>query len=262
MIAGFALTPRQTRTALDLLTGLVVASVAIALAGLTWRLAGHAGTGAITVPSGDRAPTVSADLAPAIALAPFGKAPLAESGQATALPLVLKGVVAAQPASLSTAFISLNGEPALPYRVGENVGGATVQAILRDRVILSNAGRNEYLPFPDPTLAANGQQPAAPARASTTSAPVAASPPAPVTAPPAASILQRFNATPADGGYRVGENGPPGLLPGDVLMSVNGTALSDQNAAGAAYAAAQQAGSATLQIMRDGKRLTLTVPLR
>jgi general secretion pathway protein C len=43
---------------------------------------------------------------------------------------------------------------------------------------------------------------------------------------------------------------------------VNGTALSDPNAAGAAFTAAQASGSATIQIIRDGKRLTLTVPLR
>jgi type II secretion system protein I len=52
--------PRQARTTLDLLTGAVVVSVAFALAGLTWRIAGHAGTGAITVPSGRSGPAVPA----------------------------------------------------------------------------------------------------------------------------------------------------------------------------------------------------------
>ena len=84
MIALPALTPRQARTALDVLTGLVVISVAVALAGLTWRIAGHAGTGAITVPSGRSAPAIAPDIAPALALAPFGKVSSTDAAQATA----------------------------------------------------------------------------------------------------------------------------------------------------------------------------------
>ena len=68
MTPSLSLTPRQARTALDILTGLVVISVAFALAGLTWRLAGHAGTGAISVPSGRSGPAVtspaSSDMVP------------------------------------------------------------------------------------------------------------------------------------------------------------------------------------------------------
>lgn len=267
---GLTLTPRQTRTALDLLTGAVVVSVALALAGLTWRIAGHAGTGAVTVPSGQTAPAAPADIAPVLALAPFGKPAAGEASQPTSLPLELKGVFAANPASLSVAYIAVSGQAALPFRIGENAGGATVQGILRDRVILDNGGTIEFLAFPDPTLspaqraaaaAADPNQPAAtaPATAQPASAPP---PPAANPAQSTAAILQRFNATPADGGYKIGANGPPGLLPGDVLMSVNGSPLSDPNAAAAAYAAAQSSGSASVQLMRDGKRLTLTVPLR
>ena len=64
MMFGLALTPRQLRTALDLLAAAVVISVALALAGLTWRLAGNAGTGAITAPSGTHAPAGAAECAP------------------------------------------------------------------------------------------------------------------------------------------------------------------------------------------------------
>lgn len=262
------LTPRQTKTALDLFTGAVVLSVAFALAGLTWRIAGHAGTGAITVPSGTSAPAVSTDIAPALALAPFGKPSASEASQQTALPLVLRGVVAAIPASLSTAFISVSGEAAAPFKVGASVGGATIEGILRDRVILNNAGRIEYLPFPDPTLSP-GQRAesaaAAPAAPAPPGAPAAAQPPtsAPSAGPQSTtSLLQRFNATPTDGGYRIGANAPPGMQAGDVLVSLNGASATDQSAVAAAYSAAQQSGSATLQILRDGKRMTLTVPVR
>jgi general secretion pathway protein C len=95
----FALTPRQARLALDLLTGLVIVSVAFALAGLTWRLAGHAGSGAVTVPSGAAAVAAAPDIAPALALAPFGRAAAGEGAQPTTLPHELKGVIAASPRS-------------------------------------------------------------------------------------------------------------------------------------------------------------------
>ena len=271
MSPAFSLTPRQARTALDIFTGLVVISVGFALAGLTWRLAGHAGTGAITVPSGRSEPAVAPDIAPAVALAPFGKAAAADASQATALPLELKGVIAAIPAELSTAFIAADGKPAVPFHVGEVVSGATIQSILRDRVILAIGGRTEFLAFPDPTLSPEQRQAAQNQVTQTTPQPDAAAiapgrgAPPPPAAPPAAAtagLLQRFDATPVSGGFRIGDNGPPGMVAGDVIQSVNGTSLGDPNAANAAFASAQASGTAQIQILRDGKRLTLTVPLR
>ncbi|HEX8302628.1 type II secretion system protein N [Sphingomonas sp.] len=269
MIAGFSLTPRQARTGLDLATGLVVISVAIALAGLTWRIGGHAGTGAVTVPSGRTGPSVAPDIAVALALAPFGKVAVNDAGTATSLPLELKGVFAARPADLSVAYISVSGAPAAPFRIGETAGGATITAILRDRVVLSNAGRSEFLAFPDPTLS---QADRAAAAAKGTPAPAlvpgvapaqGAAPPPPAAPPVSQSgVLQRLDATPVSGGYRIGDNGPPGMVAGDVIQSVNGTPLSDTSAATGAFAAAQASGSAQVQILRDGKRITLTVSLR
>jgi general secretion pathway protein C len=275
-MTGLTLTPRQARIGLNLFTGAMVVSVAVALAGLTWRIAGHAGTGAITVPSGTSGPAVAPDIGAAVALAPFGKPSVSEAGQATGLPLELKGVIAAGPGDLSSAFISVSGQPAKAYKVGDNINGATVQSILRDRVILANGGRNEFLAFPDPTLtpeqrlaAASGQPAAAPVNAVTapgTPPPIRTAPGAPpAPAPPQASVgslLQRFDATQVQGGYRIGDNGPPGMVAGDVIQSVNGTSLSDPAAAQGAFAAAQANGTAQIQILRDGKRITLTVPLR
>ena len=262
-----ALTPRQTKLALDLLTAAVVISVAFALAGLTWRIAGHAGTGAITEPSGRSGPALPANSGAAIALAPFGKGTTLDATQPTSLPLTLQGIVAANPASASTAFIVQSGQPAAPFQIGQTVGGATIQGILRDRVILSNQGKLEYLTFPDPNAAANAQAAGAPGTTvAITPGQRPGAPPgqAPRAAPPPDTqpILQKFNATPVDGGYRIGSSPAPGLNAGDILLSVNGTPLSDPNAASAAFTAAQASGSATIQILRDGKRMTLTVPLR
>jgi len=260
-----ALTPRQTRTALDLLTGAMVVSVAVALAGLTWRIAGHAGTGAITVPSGRSGPAVAPDMAPAIALAPFGKPMVVDAPQPTSLPLELKGIVAAIPAELSTAFIAVSGAPATGFRVGQQVEGATIAAIQRDRVLFDNGGRREFLAFPDPSLSPEQRQAAAAAAPAGQAPPPGAGPaiqPPPELPGNSAAALQKLGATQTPDGFRIGANGPPGMQPGDVITSVNGTQMTDTQAANAAFAAAQAAGSAQIQILRDGRRITLTVPLR
>lgn len=259
----FALTPRQTRTALDLLTGAMVVSVAVALAGLTWRIAGHAGTGAILVPSGRTAPDARPDLTSVLALAPFGKAAVVDAPQPTALPLELKGIVAAIPAELSTAFIAVSGTPPTAFHVGQAVNGATIAAIQRDRVLLDNGGRREFLAFPDPRLSPEQRQAAAAAPPQGASTPPGALPPPPAAPLPgnSAAVLQKLGATQTAEGFRIGTNGPPGMQPGDVITSVNGTALTDSQAANAAFAAAQQSGAAQVQILRDGRRMMLTVPL-
>lgn len=263
MIADYRPTPRQIKTGLDLLTGLVIVSVAFALAGLTWRLAGHAGVGAITVPSAGRPVAVTTDIGPALALEPFGKPSITEAGQPTTIEAELKGVIFAIPASLSTAFIAVGNEVPRNFAVGEQVAGANIAAIQRDRVILNNGGRIEYLAFPDPTRpeGAEGQS------ASTSSyrpAPPGAptpSPSAPSTPSPS-EVMSRFDATPTDSGYQIGDNAPAGLQPGDVIRTVNGSPVTDSAAAQAAFASAAQSGSAQIQILRDGKTITVTVPTR
>ncbi|WP_066662903.1 MULTISPECIES: type II secretion system protein N [unclassified Sphingomonas] len=250
------LSPRQARTTLDLVTGAVVVSVAIALAGLTWRIAGHASTGAVTIPSGARPVAVTADITPALAFAPFGKGAATDASQPTALPLKLKGVFAASPAALSVAYIEVSGEPAKPFRIGEAPGGGTIEGILRDRVILRVAGRIEYLAFPDPALTTEQQQKAAapPAPPPAAAAPAAA---------PAGAAAALAAMTPAPGGgMQVGANAPPGLQSGDVITSIGGTPLTSPASAASAFAAAQSRGSVQVQITRDGKPVTLTIPTR
>jgi general secretion pathway protein C len=251
------LSPRQTRTALDIATAAVVVSVAIALAGLTWRIAGHASTGAVTVPSGARPLAAPADITAALAFPPFGKGAIGEASQATALPLKLRGVFAASPADLSVAYIEVGGEPAKAFRIGETPGGGMIEGILRDRVLLRVNGRIEYLAFPDPTLTTDQQADAA-------ARPAAAQPAsAQTTAPPPAAAAALAGLAPAPGGgLQVGDSAPPGLQPGDVITSINGTAIASQASAASALAAAQQRGSAQIQITRDGKPVTLTVPTR
>jgi general secretion pathway protein C len=264
ILRRFDLTPYRMKIALDVLTGLVIISVAVALAHLTWRMAGHADVGAITVPATRSAAAVP-DVGPALALAPFGRAGLdGEGASPTTLQLALKGIVFARPETLSVAYIQVGTEVAKPFHVGEVVSGASISAIQVNRVLLSNGGRIEFLAFPDP-FATPGTAPGgtiAPAPVPGGN-PIGNAPaPGAVSQPSAEAVLQRFDAQPADGGYRIGANAPPGLRPGDVLQNLNGTPLTSPDAARAAITGAQASGTAQVQILRDGKPVTVTVPIR
>ncbi|MGN5374884.1 type II secretion system protein N [Sphingomonas hankookensis] len=246
----------------DWLAAAAIVSVAVALAGLVWRLAGHAGTGAITVPSEARTRAVTLDTGPALAWQPFGSPTAADATAPTGIQAVLKGVVFARPAELSISFVSIGNEPARPYKVGDALAGAQLTEIRRDRIILNNGGRLEYLAFPDPFGQAT-PSPGAPAPAPA-GQPMAPPAPAAATPPPpsAQAVLSRLNATPVAGGYAIGANAPPGMRSGDVVQSVNGAAMTDQSAVNAAIASAAASGQAQVTILRDGKPITVSIPIR
>lgn len=244
----------------DWLAAAAIVSVAVALAGLVWRLAGHADTGAITVPSEARARAVTVDSGPAVAWSPFGSPTAADATSPTGIQAVLKGVVFARPAELSISFVSIGNEAAKPYKVGDALAGAQVTEIRRDRIILNNGGRLEYLAFPDPF----GQATPTPGQAAPPPAQPMAPPAAPATPPPpsAQAVLSRLNATPVAGGYAIGANAPPGMRSGDVVQSVNGAAMTDQSAVNSAIASAAASGQAQVTILRDGKPITVSIPIR
>ncbi|MGN7159310.1 type II secretion system protein N [Sphingomonas sp. SAFR-052] len=246
----------------DWLAAAAIVSVAFALAGLVWRIAGHAGTGAITVPSEARTRAVTIDTGPAVAWQAFGSPTAADATNPTGIQAVLKGVVFARPAELSVAFVSVGNEPAKPVKPGDALAGAQVTEIRRDRIILNNGGRLEYLAFPDPFGQATptpGQSAPAPVIGQTAPAPAAPS----VAPPPSAqAVLSRLNATPVAGGYAIGANPPPGMRAGDVVQSVNGAAMTDQSAVNAAIAGAAASGQAQVTILRDGKPITVSIPIR
>lgn len=244
------------------LAAAAIVSVAVALAGLVWRIAGHADTGAITVPSDARARAVTVDSGPAVAWSPFGSPTAADATAPTGIQAVLKGVVFARPAELSISFVSIGNEPAKPFKVGDALAGAQVTEIRRDRIILNNGGRLEYLAFPDPfgqaTPTPGTPAPAAAGQPMAAPAPAAATPPP----PSAQAVLSRLNATPVAGGYAIGANAPPGMRSGDVVQSVNGAAMTDQSAVNAAIASAAASGQAQVTILRDGKPITVSIPIR
>ena len=179
------MTPRQAQVGADVFTALVIASVALALATFTWRLQGSAGVGpaaAPVSPGGARA----IDLAPIMALAPFGTASaLPASGDQGSLQI--RAIFAAVPMEGSSVLIAGSDGTVNSYGIGASVGGGVIEQILPEQVVLRTAGGLQTLSI---GLVGDGQGQSATKAASTpttTSNPVAPSPPpaaAPQGAPP------------------------------------------------------------------------------
>ncbi len=274
------MTPRQASRAADIFTALVIASVAISLGVTTWHLLGASSAKPASAPVA-AAPGGPVDIAPALALAPFGQ-PDASSAPPTSLALQLRGIILADPASASSALIAPTGGQPVAYGVGQSVpGGATIEAIAFDTVLLRTNGRLERLDLP--RISANGQAPAAaappppgavpatgpsdgsgsqPLQAFTPGSP---SPGAPAGGP--LSLLDRLGAAPVGGAYRVGTSPSPeardaGLLPGDVIERINGMPATAVAADRQLLAQIMAAGPAQVEVVRGGKRVTFSFALR
>lgn len=249
------MTERQARLGVDLFTALVAASIGVALAGLSWRLAGDPGGVPGALPLAPR-PAPAFDATGLIALAPFGAASAGRGGGVTASatgPLVLKGILLAESPAASTALISVGGAPATPFSPGSAIDGGTILSIARDHVVIAGAGGQQVLAFPDAGASAPGLAP----------------PPAPAPAPPpdGAALLGTLGAAPAPGGFRVGPQAGAlairsGLQPGDVIERINGVPADQAQQNGALLAQAMAAGVARVDVRRGGQALTLSIPLR
>lgn len=273
------ITPRQAAIGADLFTGFVVASVAVALAGLTWRLAGDAERDAAPIVAAEAAPPPAADLGPVTSFAPFGRAAPTVAGPSSS-GLQLRGILLAVPRAASTVLIAASGGQPQPFAIGQDVGGgAIVDSVEADRVLLRVGGRLEELSFAK--RGANGASSSSPGSASPSMAP----PPVSIAPPQASVVPQRFmpapdsssriganpqsfldsiGATATTGGYRIGASPPAsvrqaGLMPGDVIEKVNGTVVGDVERDRQLFGAAALGGPMRLDVMRDGRRVTLSV---
>ena len=176
--------PKQARLGADAFTGFVIASVALALASFTWRLQGYTGmspAAAPVSPGGEQ----TLDIAPVLALAPFGSASAVPLGEVDGS-LKLHATFAAIPMNASVAMIASADGTVTSYGIGESVGGGVIEQILPEQVVLrtSSGLQTLSLGLEDQGLDRGGSlTPAAPAPSVTTSADLAPAPPAPSTAP-------------------------------------------------------------------------------
>jgi general secretion pathway protein C len=264
------MTPRQARLGANLFTAGVAASVGVALAGTTWRLLGDPGVRLGATPVAARA-APPPDMATLVSLSPFGSVAPTAAGAADTN-VVLRGILVAEPASASTALISVGGATPTAFYVGNAVAGGTIEAIAPDRVVIASGAERRLLAFPDRSA---GAAPTAASVAAATSPPVIATvSPAPPPPPSGAAgrtvnpqaLLAGLGATPAADGFHVNAPSPQarqaGLAAGDVISRVNGMAMAELMANPQALQTALANGTARVDLVREGSPLTLSVPLR
>ena len=209
----------------------------------------------------------------------FGKRPVAEQpGPAvvdapeTQLNLTLRGVLVSTETDSGLALIARGRGAEKLYAVGESIpGGATLERVESDKVILRRAGQFETLKLPNQTLDTTTR----------TTSPATANRPDPAMLKRLrrqalrnpASLAQKFRAYPArqNGklvGYRLkdlqdsGALAAMGLQADDVIMSVNGQKLAQVPNPGVLYRGLKEAETFNVRILRNGTEIPLTLSLR
>lgn len=283
---------RLLRALATLLILAVIASVAHAGARLTWRVNG---LDAAPLPPAPAPVAASAplDIGPVLALAPFGdraaaalpvpQAPADRPDADWLAGLTLQGIITAIPARRSQAILDVGGEGVRTVGVGDTpVRGATVIAVRRDGVVFSAGGEEVLLGFTSDAdrraAAIERQRSTIPEKFRGTTAGPAGHPARGSTAAVIDHYRRRIAENPQtvlDGfgvrltprGYEVGPDPSigvtrAGLRPGDVIAAVNGEAVGDIEADRRLYEKIAAAGHARVEILRNGRRVILSFPLK
>jgi general secretion pathway protein C len=204
----------------------------------------------------------------------------------TQLNLTLRGVWANPSRASARAIIAAANGSEEAYKVGDALpGGASLEQVHPDRVILKRGGRLEALYLPKESMAGVGDS----AALETTPAGYASESPALGTNlysdvgsrlqeyrqrilnnPAEVFSLARMQPVMEDGklkGYKLSPNKEKqlfreiGLRPGDVVTSVNGLSLADPAAAGQVMTQVSSASQVTLVVDRGGREETIVVPI-
>ena len=207
----------------------------------------------------------------------FGQAPLGAGvagadAPRTDLPLVLTGVIAADDPRAGMAILGPSAQTAKVYEVGDSIpGGARLDAVLRQKVLLERNGRLRSLALPRQALGA-----AAPLQASLPASPMTS----PMFVARMRELVARRPSIVADLlrpepvfsggkqlGYRVYPGNDPqafeqlGLKPGDLVMAINGTPLNDPAQDQQILGTLGSSSQATVTVLRAGRERTLTLNL-
>jgi general secretion pathway protein C len=256
----------------QVLVGILLAALAIDAALILTRTLGHTALPPAAAESGRVAPVRPAtnptvELATVINAHLFGVAGVQAGGVApqTTAPLVLAGVIADKDPKKGTAIIGETATAAKVFNVGAAIpGGARLNAVYGDHVLIERGGRLETLALPrNPP---KGGVPIAPP-------------------PPAQNRMTAMqeNATVLAGlvrvqpvfnqgklsGYRIfpgGQHGASafsqlGLRAGDLITAINGTSLDDAARAMEVMQTLSSSATATVTVSRNGASQELNLNL-
>lgn len=282
--AGLAALVREPARAAPWATALLVVLLGISLAQLTWRIPAPLAGIPVAVPEAMGLPQAAPGakeetrLTTVAGLHLFGRAPREATARAvpveapeTRLRLELKGVVALETSDGGAALIAGEGEDERHYRVGDDLpGGATLEQILPDRVILSRDGRFEMLRLPRQRLEAHAVNPIPGTGDAALASTLAQRREAWLREPSRFMEVVRVRPVMAGGrlkGFAVSPRREAalfrraGLEPGDVVTAVNGRDLASVGDPRSMIKELASASTVTLEVERDGRRQTLTLPL-
>lgn len=286
-------------TAIALLV--LLASLAAAALRLHWHAQGHTSLLPLTLVAApeETAETMPRDTGAIIALAPFGQQPAPADApsvpERTSLDVALRGVLVDPDPTQSRAFLVLDGKTSV-FRLGDPVSTAELVAINTDTVTLNfrdalmivgfdgMEGQDPQDPTSDPISGDTDTRDDPFARLAAAIVPGQGSidlrdaPPPETTEDYIALWRDRITQNPqaamdrvgielVEQGYRVMEDPNigvtlAGLRAGDVVTRLNGQALGDPDSDRVLYDEVAASGIARLEVVRDGKALLLTFPLR
>jgi len=280
-IAGNSLWPQLRRKGPLLLGLLLTVAAAWQAAALTWSVVETA-----TISPGLPPPTnlavqangagtrVSMESVAAMHLfgtaetVPEALAAAAVDAPETRLNLKLRGILAAEPAEFSRAIIG-SGNDDKVYAVGAAVpGGASVEAVLADRVLLRRAGRLETLRLPRESADGSISYEARAPERDVEQPDFAQMRQEIVQDPARLSELLRYSPVLENGeirGYRIypardrARFAQIGLQPGDIVTAINGTPLSDPGQAMEMMNNLTDASNITLTVERNGSAQDITL---
>jgi len=260
------------------------------LASLTWSLLPEPDQPAPPPPQVAVAQAARPDYNRIAALHLFGQAKV-QAGPApvdapdTRLNLTLRGILFNPTASFARAIIAAPGREDQQFRVGDQVpGGATINQILPDRVMLLHNGRHETLRLPEERLSLNGSGATGmPSSARRAPAPDMSNLPSGndnllsnfrqqiVESPQSAAQYIQAEPVSASGGGITGFRVNPGsdasmfqvagLQPGDIVTQVNGVRLDSVDKGFDAMEQLASSDQVTLKVLRNGQEITLHLQL-
>ena len=205
----------------------------------------------------------------------FGKAPQVAQSQnpgdapQTSLPLVLTGIMAGDDPKYGLAILGQSAQSTKVFAVGDNLpGGAKLQSVYSDYVMIDRGGRLEKLVLPR-QIAAGGAPPSA--AVLSTESPVADRMRKLITEQPSlmADVMrpQPVYANGKQTGYRVypGRNRQAflrlGLRPGDLVTAINGTPLDDPEHGQQIFNTLGSASEAHVTVQRNGQQQDVVLNL-
>ncbi len=259
------------------LAGLLALALAAQSALLVTDLAGGGGAPP-PAPLAWRAHPQATDVADIIAGHLFGMAPqadesLGQNAPQTSLPLVLTGVIAARNPSDGLAILGPSAQTAKVYAVGDSIpGGATLDAVLPQKVLLRHNGEIRSLPLPRQAAASAAPPSTAALAPEQTSAPQFAARMRALVAHRPGILAELLRPEPVfsgghELGYRVYPGSDPaafqqlGLKPGDLVLAINGTPLTNPTQDQQIFNTLGSSSEATVTVLRNGQQRVLTLEL-